>query len=99
MSRVLPFLFLLFAACAGPRWERPNTPPDIADRDDVDCQRWAKREASNIASGFYDGPYGHQSVSRPEPVFDRYGTRAMNEYTLTESCMRSRGYQPAPSGK
>ncbi len=96
MSRVLPLLVLLFAACAGPRWERPNTPPDIADHDDVECQRWARLEASNIASGFYDGPvYSQRSVSRPEPVFDPHGTRAMNEYTLTESCMRSRGYQPA----
>ena len=88
--------FLLLAACTGPRWERPDTPADVADHDDVDCQRWARQEASNIASGFYDGPIlSQRSISRPEPVFDRNGTRAMNEYTLAEFCMRSRGYQPA----
>src|SRR5436189_4532800 len=60
--RWLPVLLLL-AACAGTRWERANTPPDIADRDDMDCQRWARLEASNRASGFYDGPvYSQHSV-------------------------------------
>ena len=95
-ARLLPFLCLLLAACAGPRWERPNTPPEIADRDDMDCQRWARTEASNRASGFYDGPvYSQRSISRPEPVFDRYGYRAMDENQLTDYCMRTRGYQPA----
>jgi hypothetical protein len=95
-ARLLPFLCLLLAACAGPRWERPNTPPEIADRDDMDCQRWARTEASNRASGFYDGPvYSQRSISRPEPVFDRNGYRAMDENALTDYCMRSRGYQSA----
>jgi hypothetical protein len=94
--RVPLFLAILLVGCAaGPRWVRPDTPQDVADRDDVACQRWASTEASNIASGFYDGPYGHLSVSRPEPTLDRHGYRAMNESALTESCMRSRGYQPA----
>lgn len=93
IARLLPFLFL--AACAGPRWERPNTPPDVADQDDVACQRWARQEASNIASGFYDGPIlSQRSISRPEPVMDPHGYRAMNESQLTDFCMRSRGYQP-----
>ncbi len=94
--KLTPFLVLLLAACAGPRWERANTPPDIADRDDMDCQRWARTEASNRAAGFYDGPlYSHRSISRPEPPLDTHGYRAMDENSLTDFCMRSRGYQPA----
>ena len=92
-ARLLPFLCLLLAACAGPRWERPNTPPEIADRDDMDCQRWARTEASNRASGFYDGPiYSQRSISRPEPPFDSRGYRTFDEGSLTDFCMRSRGY-------
>ena len=89
-------LTLLLIGCTAPRWERPGTPPDLADREDMDCQRWARMEASNRASGFYDGPlYSQHSISRPEPVFDRNGYRAMDENALTDYCMRSRGYQPA----
>ena len=96
LGRLLPLLFIL-VACASPRWERANTPPDIVDREDVECQRWARMEASNRASGFYDGPvYSHRSISRPEPVFDPYGLRAMDENALTDYCMRSRGYERAP---
>ena len=52
-------------------------------------------EASNRASGFYDGPvYSQRSISRPEPVFDRYGYRAMDENQLSDYRMRTRGYQP-----
>ena len=96
MRAPLLFVLLLIGCSTAPRWEKPGTPPDLADRDDVDCQRWARMEASNRASGFYDGPlYSQRSISRPEPVFDRNGYRAMDENALTGYCMRSRGYQPA----
>ncbi len=94
--RAALWLTLLLIGCTAARWERPGTPPDLADREDMDCQRWARMEASNRASGFYDGPlYSQHSISRPEPVFDRNGYRAMDENALTDYCMRSRGYQPA----
>ena len=93
MRTGLLLLLLFVGGCATQSWVRPDTPPDIADRDDVDCQRWASREASNRASGFYDGPIlSQRSVSRPEPAFDRFGYRAMDENALTDYCMRSRGY-------
>jgi hypothetical protein len=95
-TRLIALLLLALAACAGPSWVRPDTPQEVADRDDMDCQRWARIEASNIASGFYDGPYSQRSISRPEPVFDRNGYRAMNENQLTAHCMQTRGYQRAP---
>lgn len=97
MRATVLLMILLMGCSTGARWARPDTPPELADRDDMACQRWARTEASNIASGFYDGPlYSQRSISRPEPAFDRNGYRAMNENALTESCMRGRGYQPAP---
>ena len=97
MTRALFTLFVLaLAACAGPSWVRPDTPQQIADRDDMECQRWGRTEASNIASGFYNGPLlSQRSISRPEQPFDARGYRTMNEASLADSCMRSRGYARA----
>ncbi len=97
MTRALFTLFLLaLAACSNPGWVKPDTPQPVADRDDMECQRWARTEASNIASRFYDGPIRSQrSISRPEQPFDSRGYRTMNEVSLADSCMRTRGYQPA----
>ncbi|HZE60871.1 MAG TPA: hypothetical protein VE085_09960 [Burkholderiales bacterium] len=62
----------------------------------MDCQRGARSEASNIAGGFYDGPIlSQRSISRPEQPFDSRGYRTMNEVSLVDSCMRSKGYQRA----
>ena len=84
-------LLVFFGGCATQSWVRPDTPPDIADRDDIDCQRWARQEASNRASGFYDGPiYSQRSISRPEPPLD--ARRTYDEASLSDFCMRSRGY-------
>lgn len=91
MRTGLLLMLLFIGGCATQSWVRPNTPPDIADRDDVDCQRWARTEASNRASGFYDGPvYSQRSISRPEPPFDSH--RTYDEASLTDFCMRSGGY-------
>ncbi len=74
MKRLLSLFVLTLAACAGPSWVRPNTPQEVADRDDMECQRWGKTEASNIASGFYDGPlYSRRSIGRPGPGCDSRG--------------------------
>lgn len=93
MRTGLLLVLLFLGGCGTQSWVRPDTPPDMADRDDMACQRWARREASNRASGFYDGPiYSQRSISRPEPMFDRNGYRAMDENALTDYCMRSHGY-------
>jgi len=89
-------LIILLTGCTGPGWVRPDTPQEVADRDDIDCQRWGRTEASNIASGFYNGPLlSQRSISRPEQPFDSRGYRTMNEVSLADSCMRSRGYARA----
>jgi hypothetical protein len=74
----LLFLAALLIACNPTRWVRPDATPEQADRDDVDCQRWAAREAGTAA--FY-GAY-------------RYGGyRVRDEAGLHNMCMRAKGYE------
>jgi hypothetical protein len=68
-----------------------------ADRDQIDCQRWAAREASLRAEGFYGpgyGPYGPFASRRfgPEPV-NRSGYHMLDEARLADFCMHAKGYQ------
>ena len=78
-------LALALWGCAGPQWVRQDTSAEQADKDTMDCNRWAANEASLRAGGFY-GPYN-------------YGYRQVDEARLGDFCMRVRGYQRAASGK
>ena len=94
-------LAALAGACSTPRWVKQDASVEQADRDDIDCQRQAAREASLRASGFYGpsyyGPYrwpvGRSAASRPDTGFDPYGYRTLDEARLTDLCMRAKGYQ------
>jgi hypothetical protein len=84
------------AACSEPRWAREDASPEQADRDDIDCQRWAGNEASLRAAGFYGRPYGYgpysrNAVSRADPPFNP--NRTLDEAQLHNFCMRAKGYQ------
>ena len=65
-------LAALAGACSTPRWVKQDASAEQADRDDIDCQRQAAREASLRAGGFYGPayygpyrlPYGRGAVSR-----------------------------------
>ena len=83
----------LLASCSEPRWLRPDTTAEQTDRDDIDCQRWASREAVARAEGFYGSPYGPlgRSVSRGERPASP--ARTIDEANLTNFCMRAKGYQ------
>jgi hypothetical protein len=84
MSR--PFLLValaLFAgACSMSQWVREGVTAEQADRDQIDCQRWAGREASLRAEGFYG----------PAPVVP-HGYRTLDEARLADFCMRVKGYE------
>jgi hypothetical protein len=96
-------LAALLGACSEPRWVRQDVSAEQADRDDIDCQREAAREASLRAGGFYGPayygpyrwPYGRSAASRPDTGFDPYGYRTLDEARLTDFCMRAKGYQRA----
>jgi hypothetical protein len=94
-SFLVLLLAALLAACSEPRWVRQDASAEQADRDDIDCQRQAAREASAAASGFYGppGPYRRDSISRPDQPFDSYGYRTRYEGSLHNLCMRAKGYE------
>ena len=80
---------LLLCACASTtEWVREDRNVEETDKDIVDCTRYAQREASNRAAGFYGPTYGPGS----------YGTRnrMLDEAGMTDYCMRSKGYQLQP---
>jgi hypothetical protein len=94
-------LAALAGACSTPRWVKQDASAEQADRDDIDCQRQAAREASLRAGGFYGPayygpyrlPYSRGAVSRPDGAFDTYGYRTLDEARLTDLCMRVKGYE------
>ena len=105
MSYRLAFITLVLAlcGCAGPQWVKPDASSELADKETVDCQRWAANEASLRAGGFYGpsyygpyGPFARRAITRPDTGWDPYGYRQLDEARLTDFCMRSKGYQRAP---
>lgn len=83
MSR--PFLLVLLTlfagACATSQWVQEGVTAEQADRDQIDCQRWAGREATLRAEGFYGPPYAVP-----------HGYRMLDEARLADFCMRAKGY-------
>jgi hypothetical protein len=99
IRQVAVFLLAALVAACDTRWVRADASPEQADRDDIECQRMASREASLRAGGFYGpgyygpvGPYNRR-IARPDPGFDAYGYRTRDEAGLHDLCMRSKGYQ------
>ena len=97
---VFPLLALLLCACAANEWVRHDVTAEQADRDQIECQRWASREASVRADGFYGpgyGPYGPFASRRFGPgATDRSAYHMLDEARLADFCMRAKGYQRAP---
>ena len=79
---------LFLSACSTTEWVREDRNAEETDKDIVDCTRYAQREASNRAAGFYGPTYGPGS----------YGTqnRMLDEAGLTDFCMHSKGYRRQP---
>lgn len=103
MKRGLACMSLAAAlcSCAGPQWVRQDATPQQADKDTVECQRWAANEASLRPGGFYGpsyyGPYySRRAITRADTGWDPYGYRQLNEARLGDFCMRAKGYQRAP---
>lgn len=95
-------LALLSAGCATYTWYRPDTPPELAARDQAECYDLARDSARDIAFSAFPGIYG---VPRPWPTLgwpgwgDPYWGPAGDplwrmdvEQRIHERCMRSRGY-------
>ena len=94
------FLALMLGACST-EWMRPDVTAEQSDREQIECQRWARREAGLRAEGFYGpghypyGPYGYHRFG-PGRTMDPWGYRTLDEASLADWCMRANGYQRAP---
>src|SRR4051812_46076484 len=104
MSRHLASMILGLAlcGCAGQQWVRQDATPQQADKDTVDCQRWATNEASLRAGSLYgpsyNGPYYRgRGTTRSDMTLDPYGDGQLEEARLADLCMRAKGYELAPS--
>jgi hypothetical protein len=82
-------MLLVLCACSTTEWVREDRNAEETDKDIVDCTRYAQREASNRAAGFYGPSYAPPGA---------YGTRnrMLDEAGLTDYCMRSKGYRLQP---
>ena len=79
---------LLLSGCSTTQWVQDDRNAEETDKDIVDCTRYAQREASLRADGFYGPTAG--------PLYSRNGNRMLDESGLTDYCMRSRGYRREP---
>jgi hypothetical protein len=98
--RVLSLLLVsLLSACSTSEWVRQDVTAEQADREQIDCQRWAARETSLRAEGFYGpayGPYGPFAGRRyGAGAMDPSGHRMLEEARLADFCMRAKGFQRA----
>ncbi len=97
-------LALLTTGCATYSWYRPDTPPELAARDQAECYDLARDSARDIAFSAFPRIYG---APRPWPTLgwpgwgfsDPYWGPAGDplwrmevEQRIHERCMRSRGY-------
>jgi hypothetical protein len=96
--QVILFVYLGFAlsGCALDEWGRPDVTAEQSDRQQIECQRWAGRESSLRAEGFYGpGPFGYHRFGAGATM-DPLGYRTLDEAQLGDFCMRANGYARRP---
>ncbi|MBM3534493.1 MAG: hypothetical protein FJX60_15815 [Alphaproteobacteria bacterium] len=87
MRRVLLALTLLAAGCTPMAYTRPGATAAQAKIEERECRSLAAREA------FFAYPYPYDRRHRPA---DAFMDRMMSRSSLTDFCMRSRGYMLQP---
>lgn len=94
--RWIPILALLLSACTTNTWVKDGATSAQMEQDDIACQREASREASLRADGFY-GPSRAYGYGAPGPgMVGPHGSRTMDQASLTDFCMRAKGYRREP---
>lgn len=95
-------VLLLAAACTPMQWVRADADAAQADADSKDCQMQAWHEArlrsfTNLGPYYmYRDPFGRPYLA-PSRFADPFGDRFMEESRLANFCMRSKGYELAPT--
>jgi hypothetical protein len=98
---LISFLGLILNGCALDEWGRADVTAEQSDRQQIECQRWARREASLRAEGFYGpghypyGPFGYHRFG-PGATMDPWGYRTLDEAQLADYCMRANGFERLP---
>jgi hypothetical protein len=98
--RIKEFALLLtaaLAACAGVRWERPNTDATQLRGDTDQCMLQARERYARM-TGPIGGPrldprFG-PDVNQPSPA-----ERRIEEEQMADRCMREKGYRLVPADK
>ncbi len=97
----------LLAACAPMQWVKADATPEQMNRDGMQCQQDAWREA-RLHPWYYPpiGPVvaqdaaGRISIGWPSgPFADPFGDPFLEEGRLAQYCMRSKGYELVPADK
>jgi hypothetical protein len=104
MRSALAVLALLLSGCAPMRWEKADATSEQLQRDSIECQQEAWREAH--AGAFYSpaspivvqDSMGRATVTWPGgPFAGAFGDPLLEEGRLAQFCMRARGYQLVPA--
>ena len=91
---------LALAGCANTQWVRPDTAPQQAEQDAIDCNQAAWREARSWAWSygsygtmpFFDA-MGRSAFAWPSgPFYGPFGDPYLEEGRLAQFCMRKKGY-------
>jgi hypothetical protein len=95
---------LLAVACTPMQWVKADADPTQSDTDSRDCQMQAWQEARwrsfTTFGGYpaaYRDPFGRPFLAPYGPFHDPFGDRFMEEQRLANFCMRSKGYELAPT--
>ena len=104
MRSALAFLAVLLCGCAPMRWEKADATVEQLQRDSIQCQQEAWRQAH--AGAFYSpsspivaqDSMGRATVTWPGGSFaGGFGDPLLEESRLAQFCMRAKGYELVPA--
>lgn len=108
MLRAVLASILLLSGCAPMHWVKQDADAEQLATDRRECQEQAYREAQTrfawlpgrMGPTFFHGPFNRRFNLYPiGPFADPYGEQFMEEFRLTNFCMRVKGYELAPAAK
>ncbi|WP_430395878.1 hypothetical protein [Ferrovibrio sp.] len=105
MRRLLPLILAAFLTACGPAmvWDRPFTSDAALHADQQECRQMARQQAfaetwPRYGAGIgYRGWYDRHGRYYRDPFpYDPFFEREQREASLSDFCMRARGYRLTP---